>query len=388
MARKSKLSRRVTWAVAILCLVAAGGTGLLSGCSTFGGAVTGERLKRAEASPHFGDGRFFNTVRQSPDNFGLYWDYLTEQFGGDQIRVPSAPIPVVAIPPGALDRSPLPGLRLVWLGHASVYLEVDGLRLLVDPVFSEYASPLQGIGPRRFHAPPIALADLPKIDAVMISHDHYDHLVMATIQHLAAKGTRIFVPLGVGAHLTEWGVPESQVVELDWWQERKIGALKIICTPSRHYSGRDLFDRKATFWSSWSILGPRHRVYYSGDTGFSGHFQDIGDRLGPFDLSIIKIGAYGPGAPWIDIHMPPEDSIRAHQALRARRLLPVHWATFNMAFHAWDEPIIRTVKAARDNHVTLLTPRVGQIIDVGATNATDAWWEAVKLGPVTDTNGP
>ena len=173
-----------------------------------------------------------------------------------------------------------------------------------------------------------------QIDVVTISHDHYDHLDRATIQHLAPQGTQFFVPLGIGAHLEEWGVPEDQINELEWWESIEMGELTIVCTPTRHYSGLELFDFKTTFWSSWSVIGPDHRFFYSGDTGYSQFFQQIGNRFGPFDLSIIKIGAYGPGANWIDIHMDPEDAIKVHMEVKGKRMLPVHWATFNMA-HDW-----------------------------------------------------
>ena len=185
---KRKLRCGLVWGVAVVCLLAAAGGGILTGCATFGGDVTGERLQRAQATENFRDGRFFNTVPQSKAGAGLYWDYLVEQFGGEQVRVPPGAVPVVAIPRDDIKRPPPDGLRFAWLGHASVYLEVDGARLLVDPVFSEYAGPMAGLGPKRFHPPPIALVDLPPIDAVMISHDHYDHLDMATIQHLGRQG--------------------------------------------------------------------------------------------------------------------------------------------------------------------------------------------------------
>ena len=370
--------RRLTWALLAILVLAVGGCSYFVDHSTLGGALSGDRLQRAQTSAHYRDGKFFNTVPQSPATFGLYWDYLVEQLSGDQIRVPPSAIPVIAMAPEAMAAPPAPGLRAVWLGHASVYVELDGFRLLVDPMFSDYASPIAGLGPKRFHPPPIALADLPKIDAVMISHDHYDHLDMATIQYLSARGTRFFVPLGVGAHLDEWGIPKSQITELDWWEFSEVDGLKIICTPSRHYSGRSLGDQKSKLWSSWAIVGPEHRVYYSGDTGFSDHFQTIGKRLGPFDLSIVKIGAYGPGANWFDIHMTPEDAIWAHQAVRARRMLPVHWATFNMAFHDWDEPIERAVKAASETNVDLVTPRVGEVVEIGAPFRSTRWWELVK----------
>jgi L-ascorbate metabolism protein UlaG (beta-lactamase superfamily) len=249
---------------------------------------------------------------------------------------------------------------------------------MIDPVFSEYASPFWGIGPRRFHTPPIALVDLPNIDAVMISHDHYDHLDIRTIQHLSAKGSHFFVPLGVGAHLEEWGVPESRIVELDWWASAEIGDLTMTCTPAQHYSSRGIFDYKATFWSSWSIAGPKHRVFYSGDTGFSDHFQLIGNQLGPFDLSIMRIGQYGPGASWIYSNMSPEDAVQAHLDIRANRMLPVHWGTFNIAFHDWDEPIRRAVEAAKENGVDLATPRAGEIVVADQPFISHDWWEDVR----------
>ena len=244
-------------------------------------------------------------------------------------------------------------------------------------MFSEYASPFN-FGPRRFHPPPIALADLPSIDAVLITHDHYDHLDMHTVQQLARRGTNFLVPLGIGAHLDAWGVPAAQVREFSWWQEQLLGGVRIVSTPARHYSGRGLTGKNATLWTSWSVIGARHRFFVSGDTGFSDHFRLIGERLGPFDLSFIKVGAYGPGALWLDIHMSAEDAVRAHQDLRARRMVPVHWGTFNLAFHAWDEPIKRALAAARAGQVELLTPRVGEFVDADLAFPANAWWEAVR----------
>ena len=255
---------------------------------------------------------------------------------------------------------------------------MDGLRLLTDPIFSYRASPFNNMGPKRFHPPPVALADLPKIDVVLISHDHPDHLDMDTVKYLASKGTRFFVPLGVGAHFDRWDIPQEQVTELDWWESAEAGGLTFVCTPAQHYSGRRLVDYMATLWSSWSVIGPEHKVFYSGDTGFSDHFQRIGDQLGPFDLSMIKIGLYGPGASWIYSHVDPEDAIRAHLAVGARRMLPVHWGTFNIALHDWDEPIKRAVKAAEENSVDLVTPHVGEVVTAGEDFRSESWWEKVK----------
>jgi L-ascorbate metabolism protein UlaG (beta-lactamase superfamily) len=213
---------------------------------------------------------------------------------------------------------------------------------------------------------------------VLITHDHYDHLEMQTVRRLASRGSTFFVPLGIGAHLESWGLPAAQIRDLEWWQEATLRGVRIVSTPSRHYSGRRMGDRNATLWGSWSVIGPRHRFYVSGDTGYADHFAEIGKRLGPFDLSFIKIGAYGPGAPWADIHMSAEDAVRAHRELGAKRLFPVHWGTFNLAFHAWDEPIKRTLAAARTAQVDVITPRPGEIVDADKAFSSSAWWEAVR----------
>jgi L-ascorbate metabolism protein UlaG (beta-lactamase superfamily) len=365
--------RRWPWVLlAVLGALAAAAAIALS-LPPFGGRLVGERLVRAQVDPKYRDGAFVNPQPPAP----YTWDYLrqiiTGQFAGDEMRMPPAPLP--ALRP-AFAATPAPGLRAFWIGHASVYIEIDGLRLLVDPVFSDYASPF-AFGPRRFQPPPVALGELPPIDAVLITHDHYDHLDMATVQALARRGTRFFVPLGIGAHLDRWGVPAAQQSELSWWQEDTLRGVRFVATPSRHYSGRGFGDRNATLWASWSVIGAAHRFHVTGDTGWSDHFRIIGERLGPFDLSFVKIGAYGPGAPWLDIHMSAEDAVRAHRELRAKRLFPVHWGTFNLAFHAWDEPIRRTLAAAAASGVEVVTPRLGEVVDADAPFASRPWWESL-----------
>ena len=347
----------------------------------FGARMSGARLERAKANPHYRDDRFVNLQPEAPTRLAEIGNYLVQQFSGDEVREPPAPLPVLAIDRAALVAAPATSsLRAFWIGHASTYVEIDGLRLLLDPVFAERVSPLP-VGPRRFHPPPVGLAELPRIDAVLISHDHYDHLDMDTVRHLAARGSRFFVPLGIGAHLERWGVAPAQIEELEWWQQATLGGVQIVCTPTRHYSGRGLADRSATLWSSWSVVGPKHRFFYSGDTGYGSHFQDIGARLGPFDIAFVKIGAYGPGAAWTDIHMPPEQAVQAHRDVRAKRMFPVHWSTFNLAYHAWDEPIRRAVAEARRTGVDLVTPRLGEWVDADREFRSTAWWEAVRLEP-------
>jgi L-ascorbate metabolism protein UlaG (beta-lactamase superfamily) len=237
-------------------------------------------------------------------------------------------------------------------------------------VLSQRTSPFQFVGPARLHPAPIAIADLNNIDAVVISHDHFDHLDMDTIQALARKGTHFFVGLGIGAHLERWEVPPAQIHELDWWEQAEVRGVAIHCTPARHYSGRRSMDN-STLWSSWLLKGPQHSVYFSGDTGYADHFKAVRERLGAPELALLKVGAYGA---WEDIHMNPESAVRAHRDLGAGTLLPVHWGTFNLAYHAWEEPVVRSVAAARAQGVQIITPRPGEKYEAGVPFVNRDWY--------------
>ncbi|MBL7714648.1 MAG: MBL fold metallo-hydrolase [Bdellovibrionales bacterium] len=335
----------------------------------FGGSFDGERLARMQKSPQWAQGRFENSPKQNTDdsiskNFKLYNQGIP--------RDPIVDIPVMALSAQTLRSKPAPGLRAIWFGHATVLIEVDGVRVMTDPVLSERVSPFQWIGPKRFHAPPIELKNLTGIDAVVISHDHYDHLDQATITKLSQDGTIFYVGLGIGAHLERWKVPPNQIVEMDWWESTRIKGIEIHCTPTRHYSGRKKMDN-STLWASWTIKGPKHSFFFSGDTGYSKHFSEIAKKLGPIDLSLIKIGAYG--ETWLDIHMDPESAIQAHLDLGAKTMLPVHWATFDLSYHAWAEPIQRATLSARSKSVHLITPRIGEPFEFGAPFQNLNWFQ-------------
>lgn len=361
-----KRLRKILAGLAVLCVVVAIATCFVFQLPAFGGRFDGARRDRMERSPQFIDGRFENTPRQNTD-LSLLENYRLYAKG--QVREPQFVIPVIPLRAAALRSPASRELRAIWFGHASVLLELDGVRILTDPVFSRVVSPLP-LGPKRFHPTPIALEELVGIDAVLISHDHYDHLDMNTVRHLAPQGTQFFVPLGIGAHLERWNVPAAQIHEMDWWEVAELKGVKVHCTPARHYSGRKTMDN-STLWASWAIQGSRS-VYFSGDTGYSPHFRDIRRRLGPMDLTLMKTGAYGDT--WLDIHMDPESAVRAHVDLSGRTLLPVHWATFNLSYHAWDEPVLRTLAAARRQGVHVITPRVGEVFSFGRDFESVAWY--------------
>lgn len=338
-----------------------------------------ENAASLAASPQFADGRFHNQEPQRPFTFEL--SALEEQFFGTQVRVPPGPVPVVPVAPERLAQPVADGLRVIWLGHSSVIVEIDGLRVLIDGVLSERASPFGSVGPARFHPPPIALDRLAGIDVAVHSHNHYDHLDRPTVLQLARGGTLVLVPLGMAAEVVGWGVPAGQVREMDWFDEQTIKGVRVVATPARHYSGRGLFDYKMTLWASWTLIGPEHRVFYSGDSGYTSAFADIGKRFGPFDLDIIKVGSYGPGGSWIDIHMPVEAAVQAHLDVGGKHLLPVHWGTFNLAYHDWDEPIRRTIRRASEQGVSLLTPLPGEEVEIGVPRTFTRWWETVVAAP-------
>ena len=294
--------------------------------------------------------------------------------GGEREK-PEGEIPIVSLNKDSFQGAPAQGLVVRWLGHSSVLIEMSGKRVLVDPILNQYASPVPGVT-RRFSKAPVRVEDFPNIDAVVISHDHYDHLEKDTIVFLSKRVTTFFVPIGVGHHLRKWGVPPGQIRELSWWEESRFGTLTFICVPARHFSGRGLFDRNETLWAGWVVRSEAKSLYYSGDTGYSNHFSAIGERYGPFDLTMIKIGAYSDSWPYI--HVNPEEAVKAHIELKGKILLPVHWATFTLALHPWDKPIIRAVKEPKKNDVRIVTPLIGELVDIDKPITSRNWWEEVK----------
>jgi L-ascorbate metabolism protein UlaG (beta-lactamase superfamily) len=364
--------RRLIVAAAVLGALAVTSIVSLGGLASFGGRPEGERLERIRRSKQFRDGKFRNPLPTSTLVPGTFWQMMRHQLFGKEQRVPRNPVPIVQRTADDYASPPASGLRVTWIGHASTLVEIDGRRILTDPIWSERCSPSTLVGPKRFHAPPVPLFDLPPIDAVVISHDHYDHLDMATVRALAVRGTRFAVPLGIGAHLERWGVPPNGIVELDWDQSAEMNGLTLTATPARHYSGRNPLRGDQTLWASWVIKGPSHRVFFSGDSGYFDAFKGIGARHGPFDLALLKIGACDPT--WQQIHMSPEEAVQAQLDVRAKLLLPVHWGTFNLAFHDWNEPPDQAVAAARKSGAAIVVPRPGQLVEPDRPPVLERWW--------------
>ena len=351
--------------------------GLSSFLAAFGARPAGDRLARAQRSPQFRNGTFQNPI-DTRTLVGGWANMIRRQFGNEQ-RVPPGRLPVLTRQPSDFATPPRSGLRVTWFGHSSTLVEIDGHRVLVDPVWCDRASPSQAVGPKRFHPPPMPLHIMPKLDAVILTHDHYDHLDMYAVQTIVRSVTQEKVPfitaLGVGAHLDKWDVPASRIVELDWWETVPVGRLTIGAGCARHFSGRGL-GRNRTLWAAWSILGPTHSVFHSGDSGEFDGFAENGRRFGPFDLTLIKIGAYDES--WPDIHMTPEQAIRAHALVQGKFFMPIHWGTFNLAFHGWDEPADRVVAAAQAASVPFAVPKPGEMVEPANSPPLDEWWKAVR----------
>ena len=295
---------------------------------------------------------------------------------GGERRVPLGPLPSMS-PLEAWARPPASGLRATWLGHSTVLIEIDGLRVLTDPVWGPRASPSRLVGPKRFQPIPVELRSMPPIDLVVVSHDHYDHLDYPTIRELAKRDVPFVTALGVGAHLEAWGVQPERIVELDWWQTHSLPntGLTVTATPSQHFSGRTLKSRNTTLWSSLVIRSQRHTVFFSGDTGLTAEYQTIRERFGPFDLVMLEVGAFHPA--WGDIHLGPQNALEALALLGGGPFLPVHWGTFSLAMHAWDQPAEALLESAPRAGVNLLMPRLGEPVEPVQEKAVESWWRVV-----------
>ena len=351
---------------------------LPTACASMGRRSTGKSLEKIQRDSHYRGAKFVNPVSTTMMAPGSFWRTIGAWIGGKQVREPKQPMPVVKPDPSSLEKRPASGLAVTWLGHASALIQLD-----------ERVTPVPGLGPKRFHPSPISAAEMPSLDAVIISHDHYDHLDMASIKALTAKTKLFIVPLGIGAHLRSWDVPDEKIVELGWWESKRVGkGLILVATPARHFSGRGALDRNKTLWASFALVGRKQRVYFGGDTGMFDGFTEIGERLGPFDLTLMPIGAYNEN--WAAIHLNPEEALAAHRAVRGKLMLPIHWGTFNLSIHSWTEPAERLMEAVRDAGADagfkVAIPRPGERVTPKQVPSLKRWWPKVPWERAKDSS--
>jgi L-ascorbate metabolism protein UlaG (beta-lactamase superfamily) len=328
-----------------------------------------------KSSENYKLGKFQNTVSTKMDMksgkmVGVMWEF----FRNNSNREPAGIIKTHNFNPVEFDYLNSDNLSFTWFGHSSILIKMDGIVLLVDPVFSERASMFPFMGPKRFPYSYFMNVDLmPELDAVLISHDHYDHLDYKTILKLKNKVKKFYVPLSVGAHLEKWGVPSENIIELMWWDSIDFESINLVLTPSRHFSGRGLNNRFSTLWGAWVIQGSKEKIFFGGDSGYFPGFKKIGEKYGPFDLAFLECGAYNEN--WSEIHMMPEETVQASKDLKSKLLMPIHWGKFNLALHPWKEPIQRAIKKGEELNVNIITPEIGEMVTLDDHLMTDHWWK-------------
>jgi L-ascorbate metabolism protein UlaG (beta-lactamase superfamily) len=362
----------------ILLLILIAGTLFLNLNPAFGGKPNDAQKQRYKESGLYSNGKFKNQIPTSLDmKIGELASTMIEFAKGGPDRQPSGDIPVSKLDSLDIVNHSGKDTRLTWFGHSTFLLEMDSLNILIDPMFSSSPAPHRWLGPKRFSKQlPIEIEELPKIDAVLISHDHYDHLDYNSILKLKDKVGEFYVPLGVAPHLSEWGVDENKINELSWGDEVQHESLKLICAPARHFSGRGILDRNSTLWSSWIIEGSK-KIYFSGDSGYGPHFKEIGEKYGPFDFAMLECGQYN--TRWEKIHMMPEQSAQAAVDLDAEVMMPIHWGAFTLALHSWTDPVERVTAKADELGVKIATPIIGESVVLdGSVLPSEKWWEAVK----------
>jgi len=360
--------------VSILILILIVGLIFINFSSQFGGKIAGQDYEKIKDSKNFKNSKFRNIQKTDLMNYKELTSIHQYFSRGD--KAPKFIIPIEKIKfvkNQELDTS----VKFTWFGHSALLLEVNNKKIFLDPMLGNISSPISFIGPKRFNKDlPMEIEDIKDLDAVLISHDHYDHLDYGSIIKLKDRVKIFYVPLGVAAHLKSWGVHESKIIELDWWEEANLGEITFISTPSRHFSGRGLFNKDSTLWCSWVIKDENTNIFFSGDSGYNKSFKDIGDKFGPFDLTFLECGQYNKA--WSQIHMMPEETVQAHMDLRGGLLMPIHWGAFKLSGHPWQEPVERLLKKANSLDVLVTTPKIGETVILHKSVPTLKWWNNIN----------
>lgn len=336
-----------------------------------------KRLERIKQSPNYKNGKFENLAETSDmggENKLNFYGLIKEAYiNRSKRREPSEPLPSI--------KTDLKSLKIeedivIWLGHSSYFLQVDGKTFLIDPVLSDNASPIRFFNKSYKGSNIYKADDFPTIDYILISHDHYDHLDYETVKSLRPKVKKVIMGLGLGAYFERWGYDDNAIIEKDWYESAALDEeFEITFTPARHRSGRGLKSNQ-TLWGSFVIKTPKRKIFYSGDSGYGDHFKDIGDKYGPFDLALMECGQYSKY--WPQSHMTPEQSVQATIDLKAKKMLPGHWAKFTLSIHDWDEPIKRVLEESKKRNMPLLYPEIGEKVDIEKTVTTNKWWEKIQ----------
>jgi L-ascorbate metabolism protein UlaG (beta-lactamase superfamily) len=340
----------------------------------FGSNPSKETKTKYSSLEHYSNGTFVNQITtEMATDFRSMVPVLKEFLKGNPNRQPAQPIPIKPLQFSARNMNQK--TKVTWFGHSSLLLEIDNKRILLDPMFGKAPSPIPWFGNKRYSKElPFSVEDLPQIDLVVYSHDHYDHLDYGTIKKLKSKVKRFIVPLGVSNHLKRWGIEPDRIQECNWWDEVVAAGLTLVCTPARHFSGRSLTNRNSTLWCSWVIKGQVTKIYFSGDSGYGPHFKEIGEKYGPFDLTLMECGQYH--EKWAAIHMMPEETVQAHLDVRGKMMIPIHWGAFTLSLHDWTDPVERAVKAANVNNVMISTPQIGETISLDDEHPRTNWWKS------------
>ena len=328
-------------------------------------------IKRYPQSAQFDGKRFNNKIPRQQlgltEFAKLFWDFV---FNKPKNTAPESALPLIKL--DAQQLAAAADNSVFRLGHSSLLFKMQGKYWLTDPVFTQRASPFKWFGPKRFQPAPIALEDLPPLEGIILSHDHYDHLDYHTILQLKDRVRYFLTPLGVGDLLLSWGVAQEKITQLDWWESKNIGGIHFVATPSQHFSGRGMFDSNKRLWCSWSIISDDFRLFFGGDSGYFDGFKQIGNKFGPFDMAFLENGAYD--RRWADIHMLPQDTIKAFNDLNAKWLFPIHNAAFDLAFHQWNDPLNQIVALAQEQQINVSMPQLGQGVQFLQPQQEKKWW--------------
>jgi L-ascorbate metabolism protein UlaG (beta-lactamase superfamily) len=371
-----KLFKMILFSIlGIIFILIIGAAAFMNFHPVFGGKANSEQQEKYRKSSNFKDGLFQNGTETIMEMGFIEGLKMIPEYLDKTGREPKSNIPVQKLDSLEIQNRIGQETRLTWFGHSTFLLEMDGLKILIDPMFGPSPSPIAALGSKRYSKElPIDIERLPEIDLVVFSHDHYDHLDYESVLRIKDKVKQFYVPLGLENHLTKWGVKGSKIQSFDWWDEAEFHGIKFACTPARHFSGRGFGDRFSTLWASWVIKGQNDNIFFSGDSGYGSHFKEIGKKYGPFDFSMIECGQYNER--WDNIHMTPEETVLASKDVKALQMMPIHWGAFTLALHPWTESVTRAVKAAESQGVKMVLPRIGETFELKEEPLPNAkWWE-------------